>query len=267
MYFKSDAAMSMTQDGQPREIAVTTSRFSRISKQPSTTEKKELQAEVKRVTLLSFGAWWVLLVSGYFYVAGILCQRDNPFQSGNPGAGDFVLVVLLSPFLFCLSPRHNWNPTRFSASSILKWNGVCYLLPFFLVLHWEFLGHAIGAQFSLTAADLGSLDSPSRVALVVAFTVIAGLMACHLAWARRTGILFSYTIALCGVPCIIGIITLVLGDTHYLHVHHYFLGAFLFPFFRFRNVPSFVAQALFLGLAVEGISRWGMDPMWYSSVP
>jgi hypothetical protein len=43
------------------------------------------------------------------------------------------------------------------------------------------------------------------------------------------------------------------------------VGAFLFPFFRFPRVPSIIAQAVFLGLAVEGISRWGMDAVWYAA--
>ncbi len=216
---------------------------------------------------LAFGGWWVLLISGYCYVAGFLCQRSNPFQSGNPGVADFVIIALCGPLLYLLGPIHNWNPVKRSAWSILKWNGVCYLLPFFLVLHWNYLGHAIGAQFSLKPGDLSSLDARSLGALVAAVLIIVALLACHLFWAHRAGILYPYLAVLCGVPCIVWIITFFLSDSHYIHVHHYCLGALLFPFFRFRNVLSLVAQAAFLGLAVEGISRWGMDPMWYSLAP
>ena len=231
--------------------------------QPANTETHA----AKTASWIALGVWWVLLAGGYAYVAGFLCQRENPFHSGNPGIRDFMLVLLVSPWLFMLGPRHNWSPHRLSALTVLKWNGVCYLLPFFLTLHWEFLGHAIGVHFSLKSADLAALDLWSGVTLAVGATIITGLLVSHLAWTRRAKVLYPYAATLCGIPCLIGIITLLLGDAYYLHVHHYCLGTFLFPFLRFRNAPSFAAQAVFTGLAVEGISRWGMDPMWYASVP
>ncbi|TWT79473.1 hypothetical protein CA13_08740 [Planctomycetes bacterium CA13] len=229
------------------------------------TQSRNSQA-VSRGDWLAFGVWWILLIFGYFYVAGVLCQRDNPFRSGNPGFRDFVLVALVGPLLFFAGPRHNWKPARFSVRDIFRWNGLCYLLPFFLALHWEYLGDAIGAQFSLKPADLHSLDSRATTVLAVAVCIVITLLTFHLVWAHRAAILYPYITFLCGIPCLIWAITIVLGDSHYLHVHHYCLGAFLFPFFRFRNFLSLVAQATFLGLAVEGISRWGMDPMWYSAV-
>ena len=210
----------------------------------------------------SFGAWLGLVAGGYVYVASVLCGRGNPLLSGN-GIWDFALVVVLSPLFFCLGPRHNWRPPDMSARAMFKWNGLCYGLPFFVALHWEYLGNALGAQFSLKSADLGALDPRSAVALAIGLATIAGLLAYHLARARRAGILGSYVVTLTGIPCIVALITLSLGDACYLHVHHYNLGAYLFPFFRFRTLPSLVAQAVFLGLAIEGVSRWGMDPMWY----
>lgn len=213
---------------------------------------------------LAFGAWFLVLVGGYLYVAGVLCGRSNPFLSGNGTVLDLLIVLALSPVFYLLGPRHNWRPAQMTACSVLEWNGLCYVIPFFLALHWEYFGNALGATFSLKSADLGSLEPRSAAVLAIAFCAIAGLLIVHLLWARRAGILRSYLAALVGIPAVVGIITVSLGNTAYLHVHHYFLGAFLFPFFRFRRVPSLVAQAVFLGLVIEGISRWGMDPIWYA---
>ena len=230
------------------------------------TTRKRTEGDDERLLgrWLPFGAWVVLLASGYLYVAGVLCRRSSALLSGNGGVWDLLLVVVLSPLFFYLGPRHNWRPTKMSARAILEWNGLCYLFPFFAALHWEFLGNALGTGFSLKGADLGSLDQRSAVVLAVALATIAGLVASHLVWARRDGIVRPYVAALIGIPCVVGIITLSLSDAYYLHVHHYCWGAFLFPFFRFRKVPSLVAQAVFMGIAVEGISRWGMGPLWYS---
>lgn len=213
---------------------------------------------------LGFGAWLLVLVAGYAYVAGVLCGRGNPFHSGNGTLADFLIVLALSPLFFWLGPRHNWRPARMKLLTVLCWNGLCYLVPFFLALHWEPLGNALGANFSLKAADLASLNPRAAIVLAVGFWAIAGLLGLHLVWARRDRVLRTYLAALLGVPAVVGMITLSLGSTAYLHVHHYCLGAYLFPFFRFRRVASIVAQAVFLGLAIEGISRWGMDPLWYS---
>jgi len=228
------------------------------------TMRHRVEVESGRLleSLLSLGAWFLLLVSGYLYVAGVLCGRSNPLASGN-GVQDFVVVVALSPLFFYLGPRHNWRPAEISARTILTWNGLSYVVPFFLALHWEYLGNALGAQFSLTGADLSALNPRSIMILALALAAIAGLLAYHLVWAHRARILRSYLAALLGIPCVVAVITLGLGDAAYLHVHHYSLGAYLFPFFRFRKIPSLVAQAFFLGLAVEGIARWGIDPMWY----
>jgi len=214
---------------------------------------------------LPFASWCALLVGGFAYVGGVLCQRDNPLHSGNGDLTDLLVVLLLSPLFFFLGPRHNWQPLESSSLGALRWNGLCYALPFLLTLHWEFVGEALGVRFSLKAADLGALDGRSVVALVTACMTLALLVACHVVWARRVGILVPYLAALIGIPIVIGLVSLGLGDAYYLHVHHYCVGAFLFPFFRFPRVPSFIAQAVFLGLAVEGISRWGMDAVWYAA--
>ena len=76
--------------------------------QPANTETHA----AKTASWIALGVWWVLLAGGYAYVAGFLCQRENPFHSGNPGIRDFMLVLLVSPWLFMLGPRHNWSPHR-----------------------------------------------------------------------------------------------------------------------------------------------------------
>ena len=209
-----------------------------------------------------FVAWLLLVVAGFCYVAGVLCGRSNPFLSDN-GAVDFAVVVVLSPLFYWLGPRHNWPPVQSSRRALITWNGLGYVVPYFVALHWQLFGNALGGRFSLKAEDLEALEPISVVQLVVGAAIVAALVVAHLVWARRAGIFRRYLTALLAIPAVVGLVTWRLGDTYYLHFHHYNLGSCLFPFFRFRKVVSLVAQAVFLGMAVEGIARWGMDPVWY----
>ena len=47
--------------------------------------------------------------------------------------------------------------------------------------------------------------------------------------------------------------------THSVHIHHYFIFAALCPLFNTHHPASAVFQALCMGIAVEGVSRWGAD--------
>jgi hypothetical protein len=47
----------------------------------------------------------------------------------------------------------------------------------------------------------------------------------------------------------------------FLHVHHYLWGTLLLPLLRFPCLSGQVAAGVLLGLAVEGVACWGMDPL------
>jgi hypothetical protein len=192
-----------------------------------------------------------LIVAGFAYVSVVLCGRSDPLLSGNDTRLDLAFVLALAPPLYLLGPRENFRI------------GPAYVLPFFAALHFEYLGRALGVAFSLKSADLSSLSPRAALALAAAALGIGALLAWHFVLARRAKILGRYAAAFAAVPLAVAAITWRLRETHYLHVHHYCLGTYLFPFFRFDRTLSRAAHAVFLGIAVEGVSRWGMDPVWY----
>ncbi|MBI5367221.1 MAG: hypothetical protein HZA54_09300 [Planctomycetes bacterium] len=210
-------------------------------------------------------AWWCLLLTGGFaYVALALCGRSDPFLSGNRTHRDFLLVLLLAPVFYYLAPRNNL-PRRVGTAprTYALRVGLGYVLPFFLGLHFKHLGEFLGLSFSLTESDLRALPPPAQRALAGAGVGLCALLAYHLALARREAILLRYVAGLVGTIAAFGLVTWALRGTHYAHVHHYMWGAFLVPVCRFKPWPSLVGQAAFLGVAIEGVSRWGMDPWWY----
>jgi hypothetical protein len=216
-----------------------------------------------RIADSRFGAWLALIVLGFAYVSVVLCGRSNPFVSRYDRYSDLVTLVGLAPFFYFLGPRHNFPRLDGSPRRVLSQLGLCYVLPFVLALHLDGVGDLVGVHFSLKASDLRGLDLAGEIVLVGSALLVVGLLGYHFVLARREGILLPYSAAFVAVPSVVALVTSFLRDTHYLHVHHYLYGAFLFPFFRFEPAVSRVAQATFLGICVEGASRWGLDPVWY----
>jgi hypothetical protein len=205
---------------------------------------------------LRFPVWCLLLVLGFGYVAVILCHRTNPFFSRYDRTTDLLVLLALAPILYYLGPRQTLKTTP-------PWSPL-YVLPFLIALHFKYLGDGLGVHFSLRPQDLESLDARARIALVAAIFLVLVLAAYHLHLARKAGILLPYSLAFLAGPLVVLIITLALNTTHYLHVHHYLWAGYLVPFCRFDRRLSVIAQAVFLGICVEGASRWGLDPVWYA---
>lgn len=211
-----------------------------------------------------FPVWCLLIVGGFCYVSGVLCHRFDPLLSGHERHGDIAAFLLIAPLLYWLGPRHNLPALAESSGgkSVAQWVAL-YALPFFLALHWKYLGEALAVDFQLTPSSLSGLDRRAAGALAVGVCAAAAVVAYHLGLARRGGILAPYVGALLGIPLAVAAASWVVADRYFVHVHHYMWGGFLFPFFRFRP-PSVAAQAVFLGVCVEGMSRWGMEALWYA---
>jgi hypothetical protein len=210
-----------------------------------------------------FALWLVLLVLGFAYVSVVLCGRTNPFVSRYDRTTDLAIVLLLAPGFYLAGPRRNFPRLDANARRVVWQFGLGYLVPFAVALHFDYLGKVLGVQFSLTASDLHGLDLAGKLAFLGGALLVTGLLGYHFVLARKEGILLPYGAAFVAIPLGVAIVTYLLRETHYLHVHHYLYGAYLVPFFRFDRALSRGAQATFLGICIEGASRWGLDPIWY----
>ena len=52
---------------------------------------------------------------------------------------------------------------------------------------------------------------------------------------------------------------------YHLHIHHWFLGAFVQAFLCYQNGWITAIQAIFGGISTEGGSRWGYDSIFEKS--
>ena len=212
---------------------------------------------------IALAIWSVIVAMGFAYVAIALCGRDQPFESGNNSLQDFLLLMAICFVVFFAGPRHN-----FVISRPVKWrtslaNLLIFGVPFGAALHWAYLGEMTGIHFSLTAKQLANLDARSLVAILMLSVLIATIFGYHIFLSAKANIMKRYLASFVLVAILVAGITAALRQSHFLHFHHYCVGLFLFPFCRFAKPLSLATQGFLLGVAVEGIARWGMDPLWY----
>jgi hypothetical protein len=53
-----------------------------------------------------------------------------------------------------------------------------------------------------------------------------------------------------------------LKDTHFLHLHHYFITMIVLPFISVQNEINLIFLGFATGLMVEGSAKWGIDAVW-----
>lgn len=205
---------------------------------------------------------FLVQAAGYAYVAWFLCNRQNPFSSPNGNSFEFVKLIALCPLMFLFGVGLRLEPNSQSPHLHALCRFFAYLIPFFVALHYEYLGRLLKVNFSLTVSDLSNLDFRSMIVFGVAIVVFLLLGGYHLYISKQTGIFLQYFAAFLGVVSIITLFTILFYSGHYLHLHHYFFALIFMFFTRFSTIISQGTQGLLLGIYVEGVSRWGMDTLW-----
>lgn len=211
-----------------------------------------------------FWVWALMLVGGFAYVAGCLCGRLNPLASREGRYGELAKLLISAPLLFFLGPRHNLELPDADWRRVLLNNGLGYFLFFFAGLQWWWFQRIPNVNYSLKWSDLSHMHPTGRAVFLTGALVILALAAYHCRLARKEGILVPYlSTMLGGLLVLIGISWAVRGH-YYYHIHHYFFFGYFIPWTRFKNPVSLACQGFSAGVYVEGVSEWGMAPIWYA---
>lgn len=101
-------------------------------------------------------------------------------------------------------------------------------------------------------------DRPGALtALIIIIIIVAFFVLNQMRVIRKTGVLPQYL----GYYILGGLVILVLSQLPGLtfRLHHYVFAMLLIPGTAFPTRISAVLQAFLLGMAIDGISRWGFD--------
>ncbi|PHH86508.1 hypothetical protein CDD83_10131 [Cordyceps sp. RAO-2017] len=99
----------------------------------------------------------------------------------------------------------------------------------------------------------------AKAALAIIVIVLVVIVATQVWFFRREGRLIKYLklYALFLAAIVIGLVLPGLS----LRIHHYIIGLVLLPGTSLQTRPSLLYQGLLVGLFINGIARWGFDPV------
>lgn len=113
----------------------------------------------------------------------------------------------------------------------------------------------------LTPHDLEQQPG-AKLALAIILLILILIIAQQIWYFRLEGRLLIY-LALYAV-FILGIIFLLAIPNLNLRIHHYILALLLLPGTSMQTRPSLLYQGILIGLFINGIARWGFDPVLQS---
>ncbi|TVY38121.1 Uncharacterized protein LSUB1_G003783 [Lachnellula subtilissima] len=110
----------------------------------------------------------------------------------------------------------------------------------------------------LTSHDLEQQPG-AKLALAIIILIIVLIIAQQIYYFRLEGRLPRY-LALYGIFVAAILVSLALPGLN-LRIHHYILALLLLPGTSMQTRPSLLYQGLLVGLFINGIARWGFDPV------
>ncbi|KFA48113.1 hypothetical protein S40293_09293 [Stachybotrys chartarum IBT 40293] len=204
----------------------------------------------------SAAAFFFPVFVGIFWTVGM--SMDPPPSSNVTSLFSNVLGKFL-PAMFCawvmydkMGVRRTLKGLTAQVEKTILWVGACwvgaldnYTLSFIPIQR-------------LTGRDLAQQPG-ARAALAIIVIVLVVIAATQVWFFRQEGRFIKY-IRLYGLFIAAIVISLLLPGLN-LRIHHYILALLLLPGTSLQTRPSLLYQGLLIGLFINGIARWGFDPV------
>ncbi|KAF7546435.1 hypothetical protein G7Z17_g8430 [Cylindrodendrum hubeiense] len=198
--------------------------------------------------------------TGLFWTTGM--AMDPPPYKSIPGLVSNLLGKFL-PAMFCawvmydkMAVRRTLHGLTAQVEKSILWLGACW----------------VGAldNYTLSFIPISRLNKHdleqqpgARAALAIIIILLLAIFVSQVWFFRREGRLVKY-LKLYGL-LIGGIVISIFIPGLNLRIHHYILALLLLPGTNLQTRPSLVYQGLLVGLFINGITRWGFDPVLQTS--
>lgn len=206
------------------------------------------------------GVFFFSIFTGLFAHVGL--ASDPPGHNSMAGLISDILGKFL-PAAFCavviyryMGVRRALHGLRAQIEKTILWLGGCWFGALSnYTLDW------IPIQ-RLTKSDL-ERQPGAKVALAVIIILLVAIVTRQVFCFRREGRLIRY-LGIYGIFVAAIIISLFLPELN-LRIHHYILALLLLPGTSMQTRPALLYQGILMGLFINGIARWGFDPVLQTS--
>jgi len=214
-----------------------------------------------------FLIWFLMLIIEFAYVNHIVTRRPSWFLSRHGDSRDIWTIIILSIFCYFGGAFLTQPETGlFTGESF--WIDGLYVAWFLLFSHASYI-HRLPHEFyaSLNPQDIAKTSSTYRTLLVLSLRVGPTGYLIILRFKHMFLHEPLYFFIHMGVLVILLWITWLVTDTHYPHIHHYFIGLFFVfssGYYANQNVSSIIPYAISSASFVEGAARWSCAPLWHT---
>lgn len=171
--------------------------------------------------------------------------------------GRFLPSAFVAYVLYITTIRHTLTGLRAQIEKTALWLGACWLGS---LNNYTFDKIPISR---LTPHDLQ--QQPGAVPSLIIIIVVLISAALWQAWTIRVEGKMPKYLAVYGIMAAT-LIFLVAIPTMKIRIHHYILALLLLPGTFPQTRPSLIFQGLLIGLFINGIARWGYDPILQTDV-
>ncbi|CAK4072049.1 unnamed protein product [Aphanomyces euteiches] len=209
-----------------------------------------------------------LAIWGYLYVSLVIAPTSYDYLEIVLQLATQVFFVIVSvQCMFHWFIKHTF--ASFASLSLMNrlfiW-GVCYVLPFHILLHLSFFSFIPWLNIDLGGYKYDKVLNTAAYAVIIVGSVMSLvaigflLYYLYLQHKLRSTVVGYATLAL---YCVI---VFVFFPHSILHVHHVMIGLILIPLTRVPRPIAFVTQAIGLGLYIQGYAAWGW-PSFLETLP
>ena len=213
------------------------------------SEINSLKRKVEYIKIVG----WLVIFEMYGFLGGIFINAisKNPIINY-----DMIFNLMISPIIYYHSPRNIL--CKIKLSEFLK-----YYTVFFIVgLLFRFLD--LLTAFNDFSLDPSNIKSNTQIGLTIFILSILTLLCVYYITISSDPIL-NLILFLLELSIVLSASYFFLLTNGRIHIHHYFIGLILMLVSKnYHSKIVIITHAISYGIYIEGISKWGIDPLYWT---